>query len=126
MLNIGPAEIVVILVLALLVFGPSRLPEMGRSLGRTVRDFRKATESVTKELGVDEVLREVNDVKQTVVGGFDDVKKTVAEPINDVKKVVTGPVEDVRDGLKIDLGAHDDEALTGEVVDEAPPAASGT
>jgi sec-independent protein translocase protein TatA len=112
MLNIGPAEIVVILVLALLVFGPKRLPEMGRSLGRTVREFRKATESVTHDLGVDEVMREVNDVKNTVSGSFDEVKKTV-----------TGSYDEARDGLEVDLDAHDDEVLSGEVVDDEPPAA---
>ncbi len=112
MLNIGPAEIVIILVIALLVFGPKRLPEMGRSLGRTVREFKKATDAVTQELGMDDVLREVNDVKQTVGGSFDEVKKTV-----------TGSLDDARDGMKVDLDATSDEVLTGEVVDEEPPAA---
>jgi sec-independent protein translocase protein TatA len=38
--GVGPAEVVVLLVVALLVFGPKRLPEMGRSLGRGLREFR--------------------------------------------------------------------------------------
>ena len=38
--GIGPVEIVIILVLALLIFGPKRLPEMGRSLGRGMREFK--------------------------------------------------------------------------------------
>ncbi len=40
--DIGFPELVVILVIALLVFGPSRVPEMGRSLGRALREFRDA------------------------------------------------------------------------------------
>ncbi len=36
----GPLEIIIILVIALLVFGPKRLPEMGRSLGRGMREFK--------------------------------------------------------------------------------------
>ncbi len=38
--NIGPLEIIVVLVIALIVFGPKRLPELGRSLGRGIREFR--------------------------------------------------------------------------------------
>jgi sec-independent protein translocase protein TatA len=40
--NIGPLEIVVVLIIALIVFGPKRLPELGSSLGRGIREFRGA------------------------------------------------------------------------------------
>jgi sec-independent protein translocase protein TatA len=38
--NVGPLEILVILIIALVVFGPKRLPELGNSLGRGIREFR--------------------------------------------------------------------------------------
>jgi sec-independent protein translocase protein TatA len=38
--NVGSTEIVIIVVIALLVFGPKRLPELGRSLGRGMREFK--------------------------------------------------------------------------------------
>jgi len=38
--NIGPLEIVVVLIIALIVFGPKRLPELGRSLGKGIREFK--------------------------------------------------------------------------------------
>ena len=44
MFDIGFQELILILVVALLVFGPRRLPELGRSLGRAMREFRRATE----------------------------------------------------------------------------------
>lgn len=41
--GIGAAELVIILVLALVIFGPGKLPEVGRAIGRSVREFKKAT-----------------------------------------------------------------------------------
>lgn len=48
--NIGFPELVVIFVVALLVFGPKRLPELGRSLGRGITEFRRATSGVRETL----------------------------------------------------------------------------
>jgi TatA/E family protein of Tat protein translocase len=47
--GIGPTELIVILVIALLVLGPKRLPELARSLGRGLAEFRRATADVTSE-----------------------------------------------------------------------------
>ena len=38
--NIGPLEIAIVLVIVLIIFGPKRLPELGRSMGRGIREFR--------------------------------------------------------------------------------------
>jgi TatA/E family protein of Tat protein translocase len=46
--NVGPLELVIVLVIALLVIGPKRLPEMGNSLGKTIREFRKASTDITE------------------------------------------------------------------------------
>lgn len=50
MFNIGPLELIVILVVALLVVGPQRLPEVGRSIGKGIREFRRAQEEVQRSL----------------------------------------------------------------------------
>jgi Tat protein translocase TatB subunit len=49
--NIGITELLLILLLALLVVGPERLPELGRKLGSTLRDVRKAYDNLTRDLG---------------------------------------------------------------------------
>ena len=46
MFNIGPAELIVVFLVALLVVGPKRLPEVGRSIGKALREFRRTTEEV--------------------------------------------------------------------------------
>jgi sec-independent protein translocase protein TatA len=49
-MNLGAAEILVILVVALLVFGPQKLPEIGRQVGGAMRELRKMQDSVKHEL----------------------------------------------------------------------------
>ncbi|KKM11936.1 hypothetical protein SY88_05940 [Clostridiales bacterium PH28_bin88] len=41
--SIGPTELILILALALIIFGPGKLPEVGKSLGKTIKEFRGAT-----------------------------------------------------------------------------------
>jgi TatA/E family protein of Tat protein translocase len=48
--QIGPAEILVVLVVALLVFGPKRLPEVGKQVGRGLRELRKIQDTVRDEI----------------------------------------------------------------------------
>ena len=64
MLNIGPPELLLIIVIALVVVGPQRLPDLGRTIGRGLREFRK-------------VQDEVRDMVDTGMG--DDFKQTTAE-----------------------------------------------
>jgi sec-independent protein translocase protein TatA len=51
--NIGPFELLLVLILALLVLGPGKLPEVGSALGRTIREFRKASSDVEDSLRVE-------------------------------------------------------------------------
>jgi len=58
MLDIGLQELLLILVIALLVFGPRKLPELGRALGRALREFRRASDefraTIESNLEIDE------------------------------------------------------------------------
>lgn len=48
--GIGPMELILILVVALIVFGPGKMPEIGRSVGSAIREFRRASQELTSEL----------------------------------------------------------------------------
>jgi sec-independent protein translocase protein TatA len=58
-LGMGSGEIVLILLIALILFGPSKLAEIGKTLGKTVHDFRKAASEITTQ-----VTKEVEDAKK--------------------------------------------------------------
>jgi sec-independent protein translocase protein TatA len=51
--NIGPAELIIILVIALLVIGPGRLPDVGAALGKSIREFRKASSDMAEATRID-------------------------------------------------------------------------
>jgi sec-independent protein translocase protein TatA len=51
--NIGPVELIVILAIALIVIGPGKLPEVGASLGKSIREFRKAATDVKDSASID-------------------------------------------------------------------------
>lgn len=50
MLNIGPQELLVVLLIALLIVGPQRLPELGRTVGKGLRELRRAQDEVRRSL----------------------------------------------------------------------------
>ncbi|HEX8752785.1 MAG TPA: twin-arginine translocase TatA/TatE family subunit [Solirubrobacterales bacterium] len=61
--NVGPFEFLLVLLIALLVFGPKRFPELGRSLGQGLRGFKRAVsgeeeESVPSKAGIEDPARQ--------------------------------------------------------------------
>jgi sec-independent protein translocase protein TatA len=61
--NIGPLEIAIVLVIVLIIFGPKRLPELGRSMGRGIREFRGSLGGEHDQDDVDEKRRELEESK---------------------------------------------------------------
>ncbi|RXI98672.1 twin-arginine translocase TatA/TatE family subunit [Anaerobacillus alkaliphilus] len=52
--NIGIPGLILILVIALIIFGPKKLPEMGRAVGQTLREFKKSTRELTSDFDDDD------------------------------------------------------------------------
>lgn len=47
--RLGPMEIMLIVIVALLIFGPSKLPQLGRSVGESIREFKKSMKSAAED-----------------------------------------------------------------------------
>lgn len=61
--KIGLWEIVLILAVALIIFGPAKLPELGRSIGNGLKEFRKATRELKESVSLDDNDLDLNDKK---------------------------------------------------------------
>jgi len=108
MSSIGWQEIVIVLFIALLVFGPRKLPEVGRSLGKGIREFRQATSGIREELGLDADLKDLKDLKTDLTAVAADA--TSVEPQIKAAGDASGS----------------DEVVAGEVVADAPEQPAGS
>ncbi len=90
--SLGPAEILVIFVVALMVFGPNRLPEIARQVGRGFREFRKVQEDLRSEL-----RNTVGDIREPLLGGATPAPtlppRDTAEPASDSSPTEPSPAE---------------------------------
>ncbi len=83
MFGIGMPEMLMILAIALIVIGPKKLPELAKSLGRAMREFKRATSEFKETLAVDDDL---TDVKKA----FDDINPDIKDAVD-----ITSPVKDL-------------------------------
>jgi TatA/E family protein of Tat protein translocase len=75
MFGIGMPELLLILAIALIVIGPKKLPDLAKSLGRAMREFKKATNEFKETLQIDE---DMTDVKKAFDGLGKDIKDSVS------------------------------------------------
>lgn len=67
--NIGVPGLILILILALIIFGPKKLPEIGKAAGETLKEFKKSTRNLTSDAS-----DEINEVKSIVKNTKEEIK----------------------------------------------------
>ena len=81
-----PMHLIIILVIALIIFGPGKLPELGKGLGKSIREFKKAMSDTTKDIDVTPEPKETpKEIKPatTMEMKQDTTAKETAEPKKD-------------------------------------------
>ena len=96
--SLGFSEMLMIFVIALLVFGPKKLPELGKSLGKGIREFKKATDELKSS--------------------WEDQVKDISEPINDFKRDLHDRVQRLERTRVMPVGTdpeQEQEELSGQM-----------
>jgi TatA/E family protein of Tat protein translocase len=79
MFNLGVPELLLILAVALIVFGPRKLPEIGRTLGKALGEFRRATDDLKNTIEREVRLEELKQIGPSIVP-FEAVSRTEPSP----------------------------------------------
>lgn len=130
--RLGWGEIVVILIIALIVLGPEKLPQLGRALGKTVRGVKKYIREAAQEL---EDFDDLKDLREDVDGIQKDLRsmgrsleKSVAEEMEDLEKEADTAAKDIRSAVEdiepVDSALENNETITE--TGEENPVVSGT
>jgi Tat protein translocase TatB subunit len=106
MLNIGPQELLLVLIIGLIVVGPKRLPELSRQIGRGLREFRKIQDDVKGMVNLDEVTNEFRGMVRFDGDGADGSNGSTKRP----PTTATAPV------------VHRAARTNGSAADATPPA----
>jgi sec-independent protein translocase protein TatA len=78
--SIGMPELIIILVIALIIFGPRKLPELGRSLGRSIGEFKKASNELRNTLEEEIRIEEQRDQRAAIRAEQDSAVAAAAPP----------------------------------------------
>lgn len=102
MFGLGPAEVILVLVIALIVFGPGRLPEIGQALGKSIREFRDASSEITQELS-----REIEATERAARGETESTKQ--GKPTDATREIVPNTIEAETESTKQEKPTDDSE-----------------
>ena len=108
MFGIGEGELAIIVVFGFLLFGPDKLPQMGRTIGRAIRQFRETQEKMTA-------------VVQSEI--IDPVSEAASAPVKPKKAAATDDDSDADEGATEGEGAAEEPATEGAAAGSADAAA---
>ena len=103
MAKIGWGEFVIILVIALLVLGPDKLPQAGRALGKAVRSVKKFIREATEELELDElkeIKSDVEGIQKELRTMGESLAKSVAKDAEKMEEDLKAAAEDVNAAIE--------------------------
>ncbi len=95
---IGAQELIIIFVIALIVFGPRKLPQLGKSLGRTIGEFKRASNelrnTLEQEIRVEETRKEIMEPIESLGNEAKEAFKNATELDDDLEDAPTGHATD--------------------------------
>jgi TatA/E family protein of Tat protein translocase len=94
--SLGGAEIVMVLLLALLLFGPRKIPQIGRMIGKALSEFRKATNDFKMNLEREVDLSEVKEVRE----GLRATRKEISDTVGELGRTSVTPPGPTANGKK--------------------------
>ncbi len=80
MFGIGMPELIIVLLVAFLLFGPQKLPELGRSIGKAVKGFRNVTDDVRQSIepDVNAVQHEITSIQENIATSATEIENSVS------------------------------------------------
>jgi sec-independent protein translocase protein TatA len=82
-MGISGSEIFLVLFVVLLLFGSKKIPEVAKGLGKGMREFRRATDEIKREINNAEVVKDVNKIGNDLKSEINDIG--IAKDINEIK-----------------------------------------
>lgn len=110
MFGIGMTELLVIMVIALIVIGPSKLPDLAKALGKGLAEFKKASQEIKASLNLDEEIRAI--------------KKETTETLNGFKESIDKAATDMADDAADEAPEVSEALITAPVTETAADTAN--
>lgn len=106
-MGIGGSEIMLVMVAVLLLFGSKKIPEIAQGLGKGMREFKRATDEIKREINNAEIVKDINkisdDIKteintSPITKDFNDIKNSIGSDISSID--VTKDINNFQNNLK--------------------------